>query len=97
MNNAGEHWMQNRTSLALANTYKMKSPQGKIVSLWDAMEVVYLDNNKKTGAKLQIKEGYTKEDGSAFTNDDIIKFSRKNAAINQRMHGIYNKADRSAV
>lgn len=98
MNNAGEHWMQHRTSLALADAYKMKSPDGKIVSLWDAMEVVYIDpNNKKLGAKLQLKEGYTKEDGSEFTKDDIIKFSRKSAAINQRMHGIYNKLDRSAV
>ena len=98
MNNAGEHWMQNRTSLALADAYKMKSPEGKVVSLWDAMEVVPIDeNNKKLGAKLQLKKGYTKEDGSAFTRDDIIAFSRKAAAINQRMHGIYNKADRSAV
>ena len=98
MNNAGEHWMQNRTSLALADAYKMKAPNGKIVSLWDAMEVVPIDkNNKKAGAKLQLKQGYTKADGSAFTQDDIIKFSRRSAAINQRMHGIYNKADRSAV
>ena len=98
MNNAGEHWMQNRTSLALADAYKMKAPNGKIVSLWDAMEVVPIDkNNKKAGAKLQLKQGYTKADGSAFTQDDIIKFSRRSTAINQRMHGIYNKADRSAV
>lgn len=98
MNNAGEHWMQHRTSLALANRYKMKSPDGKLVSLWDAMEVVYIDpSNKALGAKLQLKQGYTKEDGTEFTKDDIIKFSRKTAAINQRMHGIYNKLDRSAV
>lgn len=98
MNNAGEHWMQNRTSLALADAYKMKAPDGKTVSLWDAMEVVPIDkNNRKSGARLQLKQGYTKEDGSAFTRDDIIAFSRKSAAINQRMHGIYNKADRSAV
>lgn len=98
MNNAGEHWMQTRTSLALANAYKMKAPNGKEVSLWEAMEVVPIDSsNKKLGAKLQVKKGYTKADGSEFTKDDIIKFSRKSAAINQRMHGIYNKADRSAV
>ena len=97
MNNAGEHWMQHRTSLALADRYKMKAPNGKIVSLWDAMEVVYIDpNNKKLGAKLQLKGGYTKEDGSEFTQDDIIKFSRRTTAINQRMHGIYNKLDRNA-
>lgn len=98
MNNAGEHWMQNRTSLALANAYKMKAPDGKIVSLWDAMEVVPIDpNNKKLGATLKVKQGYTKEDGSAFTEEDIKAFSRKTTAINQRMHGIYNKLDRSAV
>lgn len=98
LNNAGEHWMQNRTSLALANRYKMKDPNGKTVSLWDAMEVVYTDpNNKKLGATLRVKEGYTKEDGTEFTQKDIIAFSRKSAAINQRMHGIYNKLDRSAV
>ena len=98
MNNAGEHWMQTRTSLALANAYKMKAPNGKEVSLWEAMEVVPIDSsNKKLGAKLQVKKGYTKADGSEFTKEDIIKFSRKSAAINQRMHGIYNKADRSAV
>lgn len=96
--NAGEHWMQHRTSLALADRYKMKAPDGKIVSLWDAMEVVYIDpSNKKLGAKLQVKQGYTKEDGTEFTRDDIIRFSRKTAAINQRMHGIYNKLDMSAV
>lgn len=98
MNNAGEHWMQHRTSLALADAYKMKAPDGKIVSLWDAMEVVYIDpNNKALGGKLQVKQGYTKEDGTEFTRDDIIKFSRKTTAINQRMHGIYNKLDRSAA
>lgn len=98
MSNAGEHWMQTRTSLALADAYKMKAPNGKIVNLWDAMEVVPIDkNNKRLGAKLQVKKGYTKEDGSEFTKEDIIAFSRKSAAINQRMHGVYNKADRNAM
>ena len=98
LSNAGEHWMQNRTSLALADAYMMKAPDGKIVSLWDAMEVVPLDaSNKKLGAELKVKQGYTKEDGSTFTEKDAIKFSRRVAAINQRMHGIYNKLDRSAI
>jgi len=98
MNNAGEHWMQNRTSLALANNYKMKSPEGKLVNLWDAMEVIHLDNsNKDLGARLQLKQGYTKEDGSEFTKEDVEKFTRRSAALNQRMYGIYNKIDRSAV
>lgn len=98
LNNAGEHWMQNRTSLALANRYKMKAPNGKIVNLWDAMEVAYIDpNNKELGAKLQVKKGYTKEDGTKFTKEDAINFGRKSAKINQRMHGIYNEIDKSAI
>lgn len=98
LNNAGEHWMQHRTSLALAMEYKMKAPNGTIVNLWEAMEPVYIDpNNKALGARLQVKSGYTKTDGTALTRDDIIKFSRKVAAVNERMHGIYNKLDRSAI
>lgn len=97
INHAGEHWMQTRTSLALANAYKMKAPDGSIVSLWDAMEPVYIDeNNKALGAKLKLKDGYTKEDGSEFTEEDVYAFTRKSAAINQKMHGIYNKIDRAA-
>lgn len=98
MNNAGEHWMQHRTALALANKYKMKDADGNLVSLWDALEVKYIDpNNKSLGARLVVKEGYTKEDGSQFTKDDIYAFSRRCTAINQKMHGIYNRLDRSAV
>lgn len=102
--NAGEHWMQNRTSLALADSYKMKDKNGKTISLWDAFEVVYVqsDNSYGTkdvglGGKLQLKEGVTKEDGTAFTQEDVIKFSNKTKALNERMHGIYNKLDKSAI
>ena len=98
LNNAGEHWMQNRTSLALASQFKMKGPNNEIVNLWDAMEVVYIDpNNKKLGASLKVKKGFTKLDGTEFTKQDIIDFSRKSASINERMHGIYNYADRMAL
>lgn len=98
MNNAGEHYMQSRTALALANATKLKAPNGKTVSLWDALEVVpIMSNGKQTGAKLQIKKGYTKLDGTEFGDEDILKFSKKAAKINQRLHGIYNKADRSAI
>lgn len=98
INNAGEHWMQNRTALAVANAYKMKGPDGKVTSLWNAMEVVYIDkHNKKLGARLQVRPGFTKEDGTVFNSNDIFRLTRKTAAINQRLHGVYNKADRSAI
>lgn len=95
---AGEHWMQHRTALALAHKYKMIDPNGNEVNLWDALEVVYMDpNNKALGAKLKVKRGYTNRNGEEFSIEDIIKFSRKSAAINQRMHGIYNQIDKNAL
>lgn len=94
----GEHWMHTRTSLALADNYKMLDDQGNEVSLWDAYEVVFLDeNNPSHGAKLQIKEGYTKLDGTEFTEKDLIEFINKTDKLNQNMHGVYNKLDRSII
>lgn len=94
MNNCGEHWLQNRTALGLAYAYKMKDDKGNETNLWDALKVEYIDEqHPEYGAKLVIKEGYTKLDGSEFSDDDIYEFTRKAAAINQRMHGIYNKED----
>lgn len=98
LNTLGEHWMQTRTSLALANSFKMRSKSGEVVSLWDAVEVVPIDgNNPQSGSRLQIKEGYTKLDGTAFSLDDKYAFTQKSKTINQHMHGIYNMLDRSAV
>lgn len=97
INNAGEHWMQTRTSLALANNYKMLDNNGNEVSLWDSMDVEYLDpDNPSLGARLVVKEGYTKLDGTEFTDQDRADFTRKNAGINHYMHGIYNQEDRNA-
>lgn len=90
INNSGEHWMQTRTSLALADATKVKL-NGKEISLWDAMEVVYLDpSNPSLGATLEVKKGVTKLDGSSLTKEDLRKFERKTKGLNNRMHGIYN-------
>lgn len=97
-NNSGEHWMQNRTALALALNYKLKDRQGNEVNLWDAFEVVPINpNNLEAGNMLKLKEGLTKLDGTEFTDLDIEAFSRKSASINQHMHGIYNFEDRNAL
>lgn len=92
--NSGELWLQNRTALAVANTVRMKSKNGVECNLWDAYEAVPLDKDHPDyGYKLKLKDGYTKIDGTKFTEDDVVKFTRKIAAINQHMHGIYNKQD----
>lgn len=89
INHAGEHWMQTRMSLALANREKLKNSVGKEINLWDAVEVV--DN------KLKLKKGVTKLDGSEYTLEDLNKFKRKQNFVNKRLHGIYNIADRAAM
>jgi len=102
INHAGEHWLQSRTSLALANNTKVKDKDGNIISLWDAFEVQ--DN------KLVMKQGITKvagdrstslfrkeEEGQALTERDIIRFINRQNFLNKRMHGIYNNIDKSAI
>ena len=103
INNMGEYWMQNRTALALAFATKLKykNPDtGKVedIDLWNALEVVDIDpSNPRAGAKLQIKKGVTKEDGTEFSDQDISDFSRMAADLNNHMHGIYNYNDRAAA
>ena len=108
MNNVGEHWMQNRTAIALALHYKMLDNNGNETNLWDALEVKYFqgltnegrmqygDKDVGLGATLHIKEGYKKPDGTEFTEDDRYRFERKCAGMNHRMHGIYNKQEQNA-
>ena len=85
----GEHWIQTRTALAIAEQTKMKGPDGTVVSLYDAMEV--------SNGRIKIKDGYTKEDGSEFTEEDRFKLENKITTINRKLNGTYNKADKAAV
>lgn len=94
----GEHYLDTKTSLALAMRYKMKDSRGNVVSLWDALDVRYIDaNNPKLGAELVVKEGYTKLDGTEFTSTDLFEFGRRSAYVVQHMNGIYNQQDKNAA
>lgn len=98
LSNSGEHWMQTRTSLAAANAVKLKDKNGKEISLFDAYEEeAIIKEGVKVGARLKLMDGVTKLDGSKFTEEDEFNFQQRVKAINQGMHGIYNKADRSAL
>lgn len=98
LQSAGEHYLQSRTMLAYMNAYKVKDSTGKILSLYDAYEVKKeIIDNKVVDAKLKLKEGVTKLDGSAFTEDDVRDITLKVAKINQGMNGIYNTSDKSAI
>lgn len=89
LNHMGEHQMQSRMMLALMHNVKLKDANGKDITMYDAFEV---SNNRIT-----IKDGITYPDGTAFKASDMPAFNIKMRAINQRLHGIYNKEDRSAI
>lgn len=98
LSHCGEHWIQTRTGLAMAEEFKMKSPTGEIVGLYDAMEVIpMMENGVKVGAKLEVKKGYTKEDGTKYTEQDRFKLENKILTVNRKLNGSYNKADMGAI
>ena len=98
MQSAGEHYMQSRTLLAYMNHYKLKDSTGKKISLYDAYEVVKEEQNGVVvDAKLVLKQGLTKLDGTEFTAADSSDITYKVAKINQSLHGIYNNADKNAM
>lgn len=97
INTGGEHWLQNRTALALAMHYKLRDASGLEINLWDALETVPVDPDDPTlGKRIRLKSGVRKLDGTEFGEEDIYKFTRRAAALNQRMHGIYNNIDKNA-
>jgi hypothetical protein len=95
---AGDHWMYNRSAIAIALRYKLKDSNGNEISLWDALEVEPIDkNNPDLGNKLVLKKGVTKLDGSAFTDEDIGEISDRIKYVNQHCFGVYNQEDSVAA
>ena len=91
---SGDHWLYNRTAIAVALRYKLKDKNNNSISLWDALEVVPVNEaHPEFGTKLKLKDGVTKEDGTEFTRKDIADLSGKMRYINQHMFGIYNEED----
>lgn len=95
--NAGEDFLALTTALAIARNTKVKNASGKEETLWDAFEVKYTDPENKTGAYLQIKQGYTMADGSPINKEAEMKFAKLVIGTNFRLQGIYNSDDKSAV
>lgn len=95
---AGDHYTQMRTALALAMRYKLQDKNGKPISLYDALEVQYLDkDHPEYGANLVIKEGVTDQDGNPINNKYFGDFSKKVRGINNKLYGIYNQEDKNAM
>lgn len=97
MQHAGEHYLYYRTTLAMADKVKFLSPQGKMVSLFDALEVVYIDpSNKEMGANLRLKEGYKKADGTEWTEQDDYDFKTSSQRVNKLLQGQYSAQEKAA-
>jgi hypothetical protein len=99
INKAGEHWMQTRTSLALANTVKLKDSEGNIKNLFDAFSVVDSKLELQNGLTI-VPDGRTFKDsdsGRPFTEKELIRIINKQNFVNKRLHGIYNRVDKSAI
>lgn len=95
---AGDHYTQMRTAIALAMRLKLKDKNGKPISLFDALEVQYLDKeHPEYGANLVFKEGVTDQDGKVITNTYINSVSKRIRGINNKLYGIYNQEDKSAM
>lgn len=95
---AGDHYTQMRTGLALAMRLKLQDKNGKPISLYDALEVQYLDKaHPEYGANLVIKEGVTDQDGKAIGNDYFNSVTKKIRGINNKLYGIYNQEDKNAM
>ena len=90
----GDHWLYNRTAIAILLRQKVNVPGRGVVSLWDALQVEnkFEDNNQIK--ILRLPEGTTNEDGS---NLDIIKIKEIIHKVNQHLFGIYNETDSNAA
>ena len=88
MQHIGEHSMQNQVLFAMLRKEKAML-NGKEVSLLDALEL--------RDGYIEVKKGATKMDGSTLTDRDLARFKTKVIAVNQYLHGIYNKEDAGTI
>lgn len=99
---SGDHYMQSMSYLAAANHYKFVDANGREMSLWDALEVRDIDeNNSRAGKTLELREDVLYIDPKTgehreWSLDDEVKFQSLCRETNNRMHGIYNKMDKTA-
>lgn len=91
----GDHWLYNRTAIAMMLREKVNVPGKGQTSLWDALEVKVEDGI----GRLALPEGTTSADGKSISigSNEMTKFSRKMLHVNQSLFGIYNDEDANAA
>lgn len=86
----GDHWLYNRTAIAMAKRTKVIVPGKGEMSLWDALEIVDNIGYKK----MILPKGTTSINGKEFS---ITKWARQVLHVNQSLFGIYNEDDSNAA
>lgn len=86
---AGDHWLYNRTAIAMALNEEVYA-NGKKTSLWEALEV----RKDKDGVEYLAYKDIRDKDGKPF---DAAAFGRKVASVNQSLFGVYNDDDMNAA
>lgn len=98
----GEHYMQAMAFLAVANGTKLVDSLGNPISLYNAYEVVPINDAKpELGKTLALKQGIKKLDSetgelTSWSIEDESRYRDKCREINNRLHGIYNNSDKVA-
>jgi hypothetical protein len=99
----GEHYMQTMAFLATANGTKLIDSNGNPITLYNAYQVVPIDERRpELGKTLAMKQGVKLLDESTgelreWNIDDEARFMDRAREINNRMHGIYNNQDKVAI
>lgn len=91
---AGDHWLYNRIAIAMVKHIKVKY-QGKETTLWDVLAI--RDHEGTNIKEMYVPEGVTDMYNNPIDINRIGKISRRIAAINQSLFGIYNEEDMNAA
>lgn len=91
----GDHWLYNRTAIAMMLREKVNVPGRGETTLWDALYVVEKDGI----GSLALPEGTTTLSGEPISIDSesMSKFSRKMLHVSQSLFGVYNDDDANAA
>lgn len=92
----GDHWLYNRTAIAMCIRKKVRLRDGTITSLWDALHVenAFKDDDR---VKELVIDAVDAETGEKIDREYIRKYSAKINEINHRLFGVYNTDDMVAA
>ena len=92
----GDHWLYNRTAIAMCLRKKVRTSDGNITTLWDALHVENAFEGDNRIKELVI-DAVDAETGEKIGREYIRKYSAKINEVNHRLFGVYNTDDMVAA